>query len=102
VVEVRCDHMEGVRFRHTAQFERRRPDRTPQSCTFAQLDRPLSYELGDIVPGLGPVGPGRLRHVDRRRPVRALLCGKTRHANGEGVPVDDPVRPVERTEFAAA
>ncbi len=54
VVEVRYDHMEGNRFRHTAQFVRWRPDRTPRSCTFAQLDRPVSVDLNDIVPGLRP------------------------------------------------
>jgi len=52
VVEVRYDHMEGVRFRHTAQFVRWRPDRTPASCTFTQLDRPVTFDLNDIVPGL--------------------------------------------------
>lgn len=52
VVEVRYDHMEGVRFRHTAQFSRWRPDRDPRSCTYAQLERPLTFSLGDIVPGL--------------------------------------------------
>jgi ATP-dependent DNA ligase len=54
VVEVRYDHMEGVRFRHTAQFSRWRPDRDPRSCTYAQLDQPVTFSLGDIVPGLGP------------------------------------------------
>lgn len=53
VVEVRYDHMEGERFRHTAQFNRWRPDRDPRSCTFAQLEQPVTFELGDIVPGLG-------------------------------------------------
>jgi ATP-dependent DNA ligase len=53
VVEVRYDHMEGDRFRHTAQFNRWRPDRAPRSCTYAQLDQPLTFSLGDIVPGLG-------------------------------------------------
>jgi ATP-dependent DNA ligase len=52
VVEVRYDHMEGRRFRHTAQFVRWRPDRTPASCTFEQLDHPVTFELNDIVPGL--------------------------------------------------
>ncbi|MGE5290424.1 MAG: ATP-dependent DNA ligase [Micromonosporaceae bacterium] len=52
VVEVRYDHMEGTRFRHTAQFARWRPDRTPQSCTFDQLETPVTYDLNDIVPGL--------------------------------------------------
>lgn len=53
VVEVRYDHMEGRRFRHTAQFNRWRPDRDPRSCTYAQLDQPVTFSLGDIVPGLG-------------------------------------------------
>lgn len=56
VVEVRYDHMEGERFRHTAQFNRWRPDREPSSCTYAQLDSPLTFSLGDIVPGLGVNG----------------------------------------------
>jgi len=54
VVEVRYDHMEGERFRHTAQFNRWRPDRDPRSCTYAQLERPVTFDLGDIVPGLVP------------------------------------------------
>jgi ATP-dependent DNA ligase len=53
VVEVRYDHMEGERFRHTAQFNRWRPDRDPRSCTYDQLEQPISFSLGDIVPGLG-------------------------------------------------
>jgi len=53
VVEVRYDHMEGRRFRHTAQFNRWRPDREPRSCTYEQLDQPVTFSLGDIVPGLG-------------------------------------------------
>ncbi|WP_101952926.1 ATP-dependent DNA ligase [Mycobacterium sp. 3519A] len=53
VVEVRYDYMEGERFRHTAQFNRWRPDRDPASCTFDQLERPVRFNLGDIVPGLG-------------------------------------------------
>jgi ATP-dependent DNA ligase len=53
VVEVRYDHMEGARFRHTAQFNRWRPDRDPTSCTYAQLEQPVTFDLGEIVPGLG-------------------------------------------------
>lgn len=49
VVEVRYDHMEGTRFRHTAQFVRWREDRTPESCTFDQLDEPVSYDLADVL-----------------------------------------------------
>ncbi|WP_089801363.1 ATP-dependent DNA ligase [Cellulomonas sp. KH9] len=51
VVEVAYDHMEGDRFRHTAQFRRWRPDRDPRSCTYAQLDEPVRYDLADV---LGP------------------------------------------------
>jgi ATP-dependent DNA ligase len=49
VVEVRYEHMEGNRFRHTAQFNRWRPDRTPQSCTYEQLEEPVSFDLGDVL-----------------------------------------------------
>ena len=53
VVEVRYDHMEGRRFRHTAQFNRWRPDREPRSCTYEQLEQPVAFQLGDIIGGLG-------------------------------------------------
>lgn len=49
VLEVRYDQMEGMRFRHTAQFERWRPDRDARSCTYDQLDRPIAYDLGDVL-----------------------------------------------------
>ncbi|WP_158863123.1 ATP-dependent DNA ligase [Leifsonia sp. AG29] len=49
VLEVRYDQMEGMRFRHTAQFERWRPDREAASCTFEQLDRPIAYDLADVL-----------------------------------------------------
>lgn len=49
VVEARYDFMEGTRFRHTAQFERWRPDRDPGSCTFEQLERPVAYDLRDVL-----------------------------------------------------
>lgn len=49
VVEVRYDHMEGPRFRHTAQFVRWREDRDPLSCTYAQLEEPVSYDLAEVL-----------------------------------------------------
>nr|WP_306281420.1 ATP-dependent DNA ligase [Frankia sp. AvcI1] len=49
VAEVRYDHMEGPRFRHTTQFVRFRPDRDPHSCTFAQLERPVRVDLADVL-----------------------------------------------------
>jgi ATP-dependent DNA ligase len=49
VVEVRYDHLEGRRFRHTTQFVRWRPDRTPASCTYAQLEETVNYDLADVL-----------------------------------------------------
>ena len=51
VVEVKYDHMEGTRFRHTAQWKRWRPDRTPESCTYQQLDQPVRFDLAEIFAG---------------------------------------------------
>ncbi len=50
VVEVAYDHMEGDRFRHTAQFRRWRTDRTPESCTYDQLEAPAGLDLSEILP----------------------------------------------------
>lgn len=49
VLEVGYDHMEGSRFRHTAQFKRWRPDRDPTSCGYDQLDEPVRYDLARIL-----------------------------------------------------
>jgi ATP-dependent DNA ligase len=49
VVEVAYDHMEGTRFRHTAQFRRWRPDRDPRSCSYDQLEEPVTYDLHEIL-----------------------------------------------------
>ncbi|MEU2951498.1 ATP-dependent DNA ligase [Streptomyces xanthochromogenes] len=49
VVEVAYDHMEGDRFRHTAQFRSWRPDRSPRSCTYAQLEEPVRYDLAEVL-----------------------------------------------------
>ncbi|UWF77941.1 MULTISPECIES: ATP-dependent DNA ligase [Microbacterium] len=49
VLEVRYDQLEGMRFRHTVQFERWRPDRDARSCTFDQLDTVAGYDLADVL-----------------------------------------------------
>ncbi|WP_369213532.1 ATP-dependent DNA ligase [Streptomyces flavofungini] len=57
VCEVAYDHMEnGQRFRHTARFRSWRPDRSAESCTYAQLEEPVSYSLGDVLGGPGTTG----------------------------------------------
>jgi len=51
VLEVGYEHMEGRRFRHTAQFKRWRTDRDPESCGYEQLEEPVSYDLGEVLSG---------------------------------------------------
>ena len=51
VVQVAYDHMEGDRFRHTAQFRRWRPDKKPSECTFEQLEVVPPHELASIFAG---------------------------------------------------
>ena len=48
VAEVAYEHMQGDRFRHTARFQRWRPDREPRSCTYDQLESPVPHELREI------------------------------------------------------
>jgi len=50
VVEVAYDHMQGDRFRHTAQFRRWRSDKKPSDCTYAQLEVVPPQELAAIFP----------------------------------------------------
>ena len=77
VVEVRYDHMEGVRFRHTAQFARWRPDKDPADCTYEQLDEPVSYDLSEVLTGGGaaPV-TRRAAGAGSRRPARRRPRGR--------------------------
>ncbi len=51
VAEVGYDAMEDDRFRHTARFLRWRPDRDPRSCTYDQLDRPVRYDVDEVLRG---------------------------------------------------
>jgi ATP-dependent DNA ligase len=51
VVEVAYDHMQGSRFRHTAQFRRWRFDRKPASCTYEQLEVVPPHEVAAIFAG---------------------------------------------------
>ena len=45
VVEVAYEHMQGDRFRHLAHFRRRRVDKAPKDCTYAQLEVVAAQEL---------------------------------------------------------
>jgi len=49
VAEVKFDQMEGSRFRHAVTFLRWRPDRDPDSCTAAQVDRAVAYDLDAVL-----------------------------------------------------
>jgi ATP-dependent DNA ligase len=51
VVEVAYDHMQGSRFRHTAQFRGWRMDKKPSDCTYDQLEVVPPEELAAIFTG---------------------------------------------------
>jgi ATP-dependent DNA ligase len=51
VVEVAYEHMQGMRFRHMAQFRRWRSDKKPTDCTYAQLEVVPPQELMAIFAG---------------------------------------------------
>jgi len=57
VAEVAYDHMQGSRFRHTAQFRRWRTDKRPSDCTYAQLEVVPPHELAAIFATRGPAQP---------------------------------------------
>jgi len=48
VCEVAYDHMQGGRFRHATTFRRWRPDREPETCTYAQLETVVPEELAAV------------------------------------------------------
>ncbi|MBB3036502.1 ATP-dependent DNA ligase [Hoyosella altamirensis] len=48
VAEVRYEHVQSGRFRHGGRLVRFRSDRTPESCTYAQLDEVAPAELAEI------------------------------------------------------
>ncbi len=48
VVQVAYDHMQGARFRHTAQFRRWRSDKKLADCSYAQLEVVAPHELAAI------------------------------------------------------
>lgn len=49
VVEVTFGQLEGGRFRHGVSFQRWRPDRTPESCRYEQLDVAEPVEFGSLL-----------------------------------------------------
>ncbi len=51
VCEVAFDHLQGDRFRHASTFKRWRPDRSPQSCRYDQLDETPPALLSDLFGG---------------------------------------------------
>ncbi len=48
VCEVGYDHLQGDRFRHGTTFRRLRPDRTPASCRYDQLEAAVPEELANV------------------------------------------------------
>ena len=49
VCEVRYDHFSGGRFRHGTKFLRWRPEKSPRSCTYEQVESPKGCGLEKIL-----------------------------------------------------
>ncbi len=49
VVEIEYDQMEGDRLRHAGRVLRWRTDKSPEQCTYDQLDVPARYDLEDVL-----------------------------------------------------
>ncbi|WP_024877440.1 ATP-dependent DNA ligase [Saccharomonospora piscinae] len=56
VAEVRYEHVQAGRFRHGGRLVRFRPDRTPESCTYAQLEQVAPAELAAFFDEVDPAG----------------------------------------------
>jgi ATP-dependent DNA ligase len=80
VVEVSYDHFSGGRFRHGTRILRWRPDKTPQQCTFDQIEE----GRGNVLRLLrGPAGRGG-RQAGSARPVRPARVSARERRRGEG------------------
>jgi len=49
VCEVAFDHLQGDRFRHGTTFQRWRPDKPAEECTYDQLETAVPAELRDLL-----------------------------------------------------
>jgi ATP-dependent DNA ligase len=49
VVEVAYGHFQGDRVRHATSFRHWRPDRTPESCTYDQIDTPPLVPVAEVL-----------------------------------------------------
>lgn len=58
VVEVTFGQLENGRFRHGVQFRRWRPDRTPESCRYDQLEVASPVPFHDLIADHGGEGVG--------------------------------------------
>ncbi len=67
VCEVAYDHLQGTRFRHATHFLRWRPDKSPASCRYDQLEERPAFELAKIFIPAPPAGRSR----DREAPPAA-------------------------------
>ncbi len=64
--EVAYDHLQGTRFRHATHFLRWRPDKSPETCRYDQLEETVPYELARIF-----ATPSADRSPDRAAPRAA-------------------------------
>ncbi len=53
VCEVAYDHLQKDRFRHATTFRRWRPERSPESCRYDQLETAVPAELSEVFGSIG-------------------------------------------------
>src|SRR2546430_10872983 len=71
--------LQGDRLRHPAQFLRWRPDRTPESCTYEQLELVVPSELATVF-GAGGGSEGQTSELQSQSNlVCRLLLEKKKH-----------------------
>jgi MoxR-like ATPase len=63
VIEVRYENLQGGRFRHASRMVRWRDDKTPEQCTYEQLDVPVRYDLAEVLE-TGADGTRAFRFID--------------------------------------
>ncbi|WP_306796219.1 ATP-dependent DNA ligase [Nocardia sp. XZ_19_369] len=71
VAEVRYEHVQSGRLRHGGRLVRFRADRTPESCTYAQLDEAPPAELSAIFTEARAQGPEAVAKRDHAGPASA-------------------------------
>ena len=103
VCEVAYDHLQGDRFRHATTFRRWRTDRTPESCTYAQLEAVAPAELSALFGSTerclhSPINTERCGAVTRWISPKGCRARRPSWRGGSRRPRRKPPRPPGRPQ----